>query len=310
MIEAFLTAHGFGAARRAPLPSDASFRRYERLLDGPEPALLVIAPPPEDVAPFVALARHLGGHGVAVPRILGAAPGLMIVQDLGPRSMAEMLDARADPEPLYLRAAEALAAWHAVPPPPGTPGWGLPEMQRAMAATFLDWWWPAMFGAPPGDAIRAELDAALAAMLTPFAGRALVHRDYFAANLIPGETAMGIIDIQDAALGNAAYDLVSLVEDARRDVPQAVRDAAIARYAAATGAQELHAAMAAHAAQRHLRVAALWVRLARRDQKPHYLAHGPRCWALLDRALAHPATAALAAFMDRHVPRARRGNPP
>lgn len=310
MIEAFLAAHGFGAAQRAPLPSDASFRRYERLLGGPEAALLVVAPPPEDVAPFVALARHLAAHGVAVPRILGEAPGLMIVQDLGPRTMAEMLDAGADPAPLYRRAAEALAAWHAVPPPPGAPAWGLADMQRATAATLLDWWWPAVFGAPPGDAVRAELDAALAAMLAPFAGTALVHRDYFAANLIPGETTMGIIDIQDAAIGHPAYDLVSLVEDARRDIAPAVRDAAVAHYAAATGARELTAAMAVHAAQRHLRVAALWVRLARRDHKPHYLAHGPRCWAMLDRALTHPATAPLAAFMDRHIPRARRANPP
>ena len=117
-------------------------------------------------------------------------------------------------------------------------------------------------------------------------------------------------DIQDAAIGHPAYDLVSLVEDARRDIAPAVRDAAIARYAAATGARDLAAAMAVHAAQRHLRVAALWVRLARRDHKPHYLAHGPRCWALLDRALAHPATAPLGAFMDRHIPRERRANPP
>jgi aminoglycoside/choline kinase family phosphotransferase len=310
MIEAFLATHGFGAAQRAPLPSDASFRRYERLLDGPEPALLVIAPPPENVTPFVTLARHLGAHGIAVPRILGEAPGLMIVQDLGCRTMAEMLDEGADPAPLYQQAVAALAAWHAVPPPPGAPAWGLAEMQRTTAATLLDWWWPAMFGAPPGDEIRAELNAALAAMLAPFAGGALVHRDYFAANLIPRQGAMGIIDIQDAAIGHPAYDLVSLVEDARRDIPAGVRDAAVARYTALTGAQELHAAMAVHAAQRHLRVAALWVRLARRDHKPHYLAHGPRCWAMLDRALAHPACTALAGFMDRHIPRAERANPP
>jgi N-acetylmuramate 1-kinase len=310
MIDAFLAAHGFGDARRAPLPSDASFRRYERLLGGPEPALLVLAPPPEDVQPFVRLARHVGAHGVPAPRIIGAAEGVMIVEDLGPHTMAELLDAGADPLPLYLRAAETLAAWHAVPPPPEAPRWGVPEMQRATAATFLDWWWPAAFGAPPADAVRAALDDALARMLAPFRGSALVHRDFFAANLVPGEARMGVIDIQDAALGHAAYDLVSLVEDARRDVAPAVRDATVAHYAALTRARDLDAAMAAHAAQRHLRVAALWVRLARRDGKPHYLAHGPRCWALLARALAHPAAAPLAAFMDAHVPPPLRGNPP
>ncbi len=307
MIDAFLAAHGFAAARRAPLPSDASFRRYERLLDGPEPALLVIAPPPEDVAPFARIARHMHAAGIAVPRVIAQAPGLMIVADLGPRTMAEMLDAGADAAPLFTAAAEALADWHAVPPPAGVPRWGLPEMQVATAATLLDWWWPAQFGAPAGDDIRAALDAALGAMLAPFAGTALVHRDYFAANLVPSAHGMGIIDIQDAAIGHPAYDLASLVEDGRRDVPDAARHAAMRAYAALPGGD---AAFAVHAAQRYLRIAALWVRLARRDGKPHYLAFGPRCWARLDLMLRHPATAPLSAFLDHFVPRASRKNPP
>jgi aminoglycoside/choline kinase family phosphotransferase len=103
--------------------------------------------------------------------------------------------------------------------------------------------------------------------------------------------------------------LVSLVEDARRDVAPAVRAATVARYQALCGMRDLEAAMAVHAAQRHLRVAALWVRLARRDGKSHYLAHGPRCWALLARALQHPATAPLRDYLDRHVPTHLRANP-
>jgi aminoglycoside/choline kinase family phosphotransferase len=185
-------------------------------------------------------------------------------------------------------------------------------MSAAAAATFLDWWWPAMFGAPPDDALRAGFDAALRAMLAPFAGQGFVHRDYFPANLIPTPRGVAVIDFQDAALGHPAYDLVSLVEDARRDVAPALRQAVLARYLALRPElkeAEFVAAMAVCAAQRHLRVAALWVRLARRDGKPHYLAHGPRCWALLARALEHPATAPLRAFLDAHVPPARRRNP-
>jgi aminoglycoside/choline kinase family phosphotransferase len=219
--------------------------------------------------------------------------------------------------PLYRDAAAALAALHAAPPPDGLPAWNAARMAETAAATFLGWWWPESFGAEPPPEAVAGFHAAMAAMLAPFAARGFVHRDYFPANLMPlpdraPPCRVGILDFQDAALGHPAYDLVSLVEDARRDVDGEVREAAIAHYLAGRpglDAGEFRAAMAAMAAQRHLRVAALWVRLARRDGKWHYLRHGPRCWALLDRALAHPAAAPLAAFLDAWVPRGLRANP-
>jgi aminoglycoside/choline kinase family phosphotransferase len=191
-------------------------------------------------------------------------------------------------------------------------------MTETAAATFLDWWWPDTFGAPPAPSIRDAFGQAIQAMLAPFAGeRSFVHRDFFPANLMPlpdrtPPRDVGLLDFQDAALGHPAYDLVSLVEDARRDVDSALREACIARYLALRpdlDADAFRAAMAACAAQRHLRVAALWVRLARRDGKPGYLIHGPRCWALLDRALRHPAAAPLATFLDAHVPPALRRTP-
>lgn len=308
---AFLAAHGFGAAVLHPLPGDAGFRRYARLVGGPRPALLMDAPPPEDVRPYLAIGAHLRAIGLSAPEVVAADPGqgLLIVEDLGAATHADLLDAGADPAPLYAEAAEALAALHAAPPPPGLPAWDAAAMARATAATFLDWWWPAAFGTPPADTLRTELAAALHAMLAPFAARGFVHRDFFPANLMPLEGRMGLLDFQDAAIGNPIYDLVSLVEDARRDVPPALREATIRHYARATGAGDHDAAIAVHAAQRHLRVAALWVRLHRRDGRPRYLEHGPRCWALLARALQHPACAPLRRFLDAHVPPARRGNP-
>jgi aminoglycoside/choline kinase family phosphotransferase len=154
-------------------------------------------------------------------------------------------------------------------------------------------------------------------MLAPFAAEGFVHRDYFPANLMRlpergGARRIGILDFQDAALGHPAYDLVSLVEDARRDVAPEARRAAVAAYLRHNPditANALLAGMAAHGAQRHLRVAALWVRLARRDGKPGYLRHGPRCWALLARSLSHPVCAPLAQFLDAHVPDEMRANP-
>ncbi|CAH0190293.1 aminoglycoside phosphotransferase family protein [Roseomonas sp. CECT 9278] len=319
-VAAFLGDHGFGAARAEWLPGDASHRRYARLRGGPRPALLMDAPPPEDVRPFVAVARHIAGIGLSAPDIIATddAAGLLLIEDFGDATHAALLDAGEAALPCYLDAAEALAALHEAPPPASLPAWGGAEMARATAATFLDWWWPAAMGAPADADTRAALDAAIGAMVAPFAqDGAFVHRDFFPANLMrlsgrAGPRRTGLLDFQDAARGSPAYDLVSLVEDARRDVAPAVRDAAIARYLDARGGVDrdrFHAAMAACAAQRHLRVAALWVRLARRDAKPGYLVHGPRCWRLLDAALAHPATRPLRDFLDARVPHDLRRNP-
>jgi len=316
----FLAAAGFGAARLAPLPSDASHRRYARLQGGPRPALLMDAPPPEDVRPFLRMAHHIAGIGLSAPTIIAAdeAAGFLLIEDFGEATHAALLDAGADPLPLYCEAAEALAVLHEAAPPAVLPAWDAPTMARATAATFLDWWWPAAMGAPADAQIRAGLDQALHAMLAPLAGlRGFVHRDYFPANLMRladrgGPRCTGLLDFQDAALGHPAYDVVSLVEDARRDVAPGLRAAVTERYLAARGGQDREAfaaAMAACAAQRHLRVAALWVRLARRDSKPHYLVHGPRCWRLLSSALEHPATRPLREFLDAHVPPALRCNP-
>jgi aminoglycoside/choline kinase family phosphotransferase len=316
----FLRAAGFGAARLEPLPADASARRYARLHGGPRPALLMDAPPPEDVRAFLAVQRHIAGIGLSAPEILAAdeAAGFLLVEDFGDATHAALLDAGAAAMPLYLEAAETLAALHAAAPPAHLPPWGPEEMARATAATFLDWWWPAAMGTPADAATRAAFDEAIRAMLAPFAtAGCFVHRDYFPANLLRlagrrGPRRTGVIDFQDASRGSPAYDLVSLVEDARRDVSPAIRAAVIERYLAARGGLDrdiLDAAMAACAAQRHLRVAALWVRLARRDGKPHYLVHGPRCWRLLDAALRHPATRPLREVLDALVPPARRMTP-
>jgi aminoglycoside/choline kinase family phosphotransferase len=321
-VEQFLTRHGFGAAARHPLPGDASFRRYVRLAHGPRPALLMLCPPgTEAIAPFTRVARHLGALGLSAPAIIAEddAAGLALVEDLDDDTFTRLLAAGEDEMALTLLAVDALVVLHRAPPPSWAPAWGAGEMARAAAATLLDWWWPATFGASPAPAIAADFLAAAHATIAPFASDppVLVLRDFHVDNLLrlpgrAGAAACGLLDFQDAAIGHPAYDLASLIEDARRDVPPAVRLAARARYIEGAGVSDterFEAALAAHAALRHTRVAALWTRLARRDGKRGYLVHAPRTWALLDAALAHPASAPLAAWFAAHVPPARRRAP-
>ena len=151
-----------------------------------------------------------------------------------------------------------------------------------------------------------------AELLAPVAAgpRGFTHRDFFAGNLLwlpdrAGLRRVGVIDFQGASIGHPAYDLVSLLQDARRAIPAAIAERGIARYLAARpelDAGAFHTAYAACAAQRHLRIVGQWVRLARRDDRPAYLAYGPHTWALLNDALRHPAAAPLAAAMDRWIP--------
>lgn len=177
-----------------------------------------------------------------------------------------------------------------------------------------------MFGAPAPDAARKEFTLALIQMLFPLTNSSpvFVHRDFFAGNLIwlPGREGVrrvGLLDFQSAARGHPAYDLASLIEDARRDIPAGLAERCVARFLAARpelDPEAVRTALAICKAQRHLRVAAQWVRLARRDNRPHYLAHGPRTWRLLEGALRHPAAAPLAEAFARWIPPDRRRNPP
>jgi N-acetylmuramate 1-kinase len=318
LIRQFLEANGFAVHQAAPLAQDASFRRYLRLVGG---AVLMDAPPPEDVRPFFRIAEHLTGLGLAVPRIIAAdeTNGLVLEEDLGDDLFSAILT-ESNAMALFDAAIDALIVLHRAAPPPNLPAWGRAAMMETALGTLFDWWWPAMHGAPPPAEARAEVAEALAAMLDRVEDgpRSFVHRDFFAGNLIwlpdrIGPRRAGIIDFQSAAIGHPAYDLVSLLQDARRDIPSAWEDRAIARYLAARPEFDpatFRSAYAACAAQRHLRVACQWVRLAKRDGRPQYLAHGARTWRLLSQALADPATAPLAGALGRWVPLEQRRNPP
>jgi aminoglycoside/choline kinase family phosphotransferase len=317
LIAVFLARNGYAPSNAEPLAQDASFRRYLRIR-GDRPAILMDAPPPEDVGPFLRIAAHLRDIGLAAPAILAAdeASGLLLEEDLGDDLLSLLLDRGEDPDPLLAAAVDALVVLQRADPPAGLPAWDAPVMASTALGTLFDWWWPARFGTEAPQAARDDVAAALAAILEPVRSgpRCFVHRDYFAGNLLRlPNRGIGIIDFQGAAIGHPAYDLVSLLQDARRDISPAAEASALAHYLTARpelDAEKFRSAYTVCAAQRHLRVACQWVRLARRDNRPQYLVHGPRTWRRLENALTHPEAEPLASALHRWIPQAARGNPP
>ncbi|MDP3676007.1 MAG: phosphotransferase [Novosphingobium sp.] len=305
--EAFLARAGWGGAAIVPLDGDASFRRYFRVNGPAGSAMLMDAPPPhEDPLPYLRAAKWLDANGMRAPRILAedAARGLVLIEDFGEARMREYLDAwPADEEEIYRNAVDALVRLHRLPPGPFT-AYGLAEYQRE-TRLLVEWWCPA-------QGLRVDAagwDAAWQAVLAPLLARqrpgVSVLRDYHAENimLLGGLEKQGLLDFQDALVGHRAYDLVSLLQDARRDVAPEIEEAMIAHYLARAGSQpEFRADYARLGAQRNAKIVGIFVRLWQRDGKPRYLGMIPRVWALMERDLAHPALAPVAEWFAANVP--------
>ncbi|HVI98577.1 MAG TPA: phosphotransferase [Sphingomonas sp.] len=309
----FLAAHGWGDAEIAPLAGDASFRRYFRVLGEQGQAVLMDAPPPhEDPRPFIAIATWLQERGFAAPRILAQNldAGLVLLEDFGDIRMRETVDARPEAaERLYGVAIDLLVALHKHPAGPLRP-YDRAELQRE-AGLFVEWYCPAVGLDVDVEGYRAAWDAVLGAALD-HRETVTVLRDYHAENLmlIGGGTGLGLLDFQDALAGHPAYDLVSLLQDARRDVSPEIEAAMLDRYTRATGAgAAFAAAYAVLGAQRNAKILGIFTRLWKRDGKPRYAAMCPRVWRYLERDLADPALAPVAAWFAANVPADKRGDP-
>jgi aminoglycoside/choline kinase family phosphotransferase len=312
----FLARHGWSGARIAPLAGDASFRRYFRVHGAAgQTAVLMDAPPPhEDARPFLAIAGHLRSIGLSAPDALAAEPdtGLVLLEDFGDARLGPLLAAAPAREAaLYDRAIDALVHLQDNPAPHGLRAYSSGEYRRE-ADLFIEWWAPAAGLRIDTEGWAAAWDAALAPLLAqPHSVLAL--RDYHADNLMvlddrTGVRALGLLDFQDALIGHPAYDLVSLLQDARRDVSPAVEARGLARFAKATGMdpEQLRHAYELLGAQRNLKIVGIFTRLWRRDGKPAYLGLLPRVWRHVERNLAHPATAPVARWMADNVPPAMR----
>lgn len=323
-LDHFLAAAGWADPERRPLPGDASFRRYVRLIGANGRAMLMDAPPPqEDVRPFLAVARLLGKLGLSAPRILAAdeAAGLLLLEDFGDDTYTRLLASGAAEEPLYALAVDVLVALNrrfAATMAPALPPYDEARL-LAEAALLVDWYLPAVTGMSTDPGLRADYLDLWRGLLPLARGvpETLVLRDYHVDNLMrldgrAGIEACGLLDFQDAVLGPASYDLVSLLEDARRDVPADLARAMMVRFVAAFPYIDRAAfarSCALLAAQRNCKIVGIFTRLWARDGKPGYLAHIPRVWRLLKSDLRHPALASLARWLDRHVPPAQRRRP-
>jgi len=314
----FLAASGWAGAEILPLAGDASFRRYFRVVNGDRTAVLMDAPPPhEDPRPFVAVAEWLSSVGLSAPQIIARDldKGLLLLADFGDWRMREYLDEDPSRErELYELATDVLVHLHQHAPMPGLKPHGLDQWLEELKL-FPDWYCPAV-----GLEVDAQLyEAAWREALEPVANDGLapvtVLRDYHAENVmlvdgLEGVGHFGLLDFQDAVAGHPAYDLASVLEDARRDVPETIEQAMIERYVAATGHGEAFGrAYWALAAQRNTRILGVFTRLWKRDGKPHYRRFQPRMWGLLERDLAQPHLAPVRAWFDANVAAEHRRAP-
>ena len=320
--QTFLKGTAWAAATAQPLAGDASFRRYIRLTLGSQRAMLMDAPPEvgEDVRPFARIDRHLIDLGLSAPEILGedAEHGFLLLEDFGDATFTNLLAQGAHEADLYALATDVLIALHGRD---SVPDWLAPyDDERLLAeVALLPDWFMAAHGLDLDTQARAAYDHAwLNAFPHVHAGpRTLVLRDYHVDNLMrlegrDGVRACGLLDFQDALAGHPAYDLMSLLEDARRDIDPALQAAMKERYCTQrkiTDVGAFHTAYAILGAQRHAKVVGIFTRLDRRDGKPVYLKHIARVWGLLEKNLEHPALAEVRAWLDQYMPQHLRCAP-
>jgi hypothetical protein len=343
-LRQFLADTGFADAKRQRMPGDASIRSYARLIRDDGVVILMNSPRrpdgpatydgntysaavhlAEDVKPFVAIDNGLRARGLSAPSIHHADldAGFLITEDFGSEGFIEGDPLRPIAE-RYEAAVDVLVALHRESLPEVLPlapqiTYAIPtfdiDAMLVEIGLMLEWYLPDR-GADPANETRAEFVTAWRDLLSKAAvmPKTWVMRDFHSPNLIwlgerSGIAKVGIIDFQDAVLGPAAYDLVSLLQDARIDVPEPLELALLTRYIKArhaaddsfdpAGFAETYAIMSA---QRNTRLLGTFARLNRRDGKPQYLRHQPRIWTYLSRSLAHPVLSGLREWYSANVP--------
>ena len=285
----------------------------------------------EDVRPFVAVASALRAAGLSAPEIYAADldSGFLVLEDFGDRVFGREMVSGTSQAELWRAGVDTLIAMSALPVPGAIPlpdgsVHRVPEQDPGVLAVEVDllpqWYWPAVHGGPIPQDAHDDFTRLWSDIFARLAGepRGWVLRDYHSPNLVwlperEGPRRAGLLDFQDALAGSLAYDLVSLLEDARVDVPAPLQDALLAHYLdvrratqAGFDAEAFRFAYAALGVQRNTKILGIFARLAMRDGKPSYLRHIPRLWGYLARGLAHPDLAPIRGWFDRHFPEAVR----
>jgi hypothetical protein len=312
----FLSNTEWGDAKSVEVAGDASHRSYDRLTkqDG-KTAILMNSPSEkgEDVKPFIKILTHLRDNGLEAPALLESdcENGFLLLEDLGDDLFVRICQTSPNlEEDIYKAAIDALVQLHAAPNPKDIAPYDLDAYLRE-TDLVTDWYLPSISGQVTTyvqtKSYRAEVTAVCEAIETPHS--VLVLRDYHAENLLwlpdrSGIKKVGLLDFQDALIGHPAYDLVSLLEDARRDTSMelqtSMKDYFIKKSKVSKDA--FNYAYAALGAQRNLKIIGIFARLCVRDAKPHYVDLIPRVWAHLQNDLSHPDLASLKNWVAINLP--------
>ncbi|WP_299728452.1 phosphotransferase [uncultured Tateyamaria sp.] len=313
-ISAFLDEAGWGGVPRTLVAGDASNRRYERLQRSAQDSLILMDAPAEkgeDVRPFVEITNHLRRVGLSAPEIIAEDPvnGLLLIEDLGDDLFARVMTADSSLEqPLYQASVDVLLHLHRSQAP-ALPRYDA-DVMTDKAALAYDWYQRGTLGTVDAGT-KTTFETAFHALLAPLDAMTpvLIQRDYHAENLIwlperDGVKRVGLLDYQDAMLGHPAYDLVSIVQDARRDVSPKTADAMIQHYVDGSGVQS-DAFMAAYALlgmQRNMRILGVFARLSMHFGKPLYVDLIPRVWGHIQTNLSHPSLSTIKPLIDTDLP--------
>jgi len=331
LLQQFLTNHGWGDAQQSPLKGDASNRRYIRLSCQNKTAMVMDAPPPgENVDPFIHIADFLKKQRLSAPEIIARDTnnGFLIIEDFGDDTYSRMLSHNPTCEQsLYKRALDVLIHLHSLANDKAVPETiDFYDTERLLqeALLLIDWYIPVITGKPPTKAMRDDYEMVWRDVFEALSrnNTCTVLRDYHVDNLMhvnnrDGIAACGLLDFQDALAGHPAYDVMSLLEDARRTVDADLKQDLMSYYCQAfpalkTGTEarkKFDYAFAALGAGRHAKVIGIFTRLCVRDHKPVYINHIPRVWGLLETSLLHDELQPLKNWFDEHIPPCDRGLP-